>query len=106
MVRADRTIRVALTSVGTPLSVSLSRALRDGHEGLRAHVVGLDANPAANGAWFCDAFRVIPRIGDPGFAAALEQIVTEERIEAVIPQTTNDVAPLDAIRGQIGRAHV
>ena len=104
-------VTILLTSAGAPGSAALIRALheRTDHD---VRVVGVDLRDEAIGRFRCDAFAVVPRSDDPGYADAVLAIAQREGAAAVIPQASADLPGLAAAHarfaaaGKIGRAHV
>src|SRR5881397_3667007 len=91
-----RDITVLVTASGAPGTAALLRALRtNGERGVR--VVGTDMSPQAVGRQFCDRF-VVPPGPDPAFADAVLDIVRRENVDAVLPQSSFDLAGLAEAR--------
>ncbi|GGK03178.1 hypothetical protein GCM10010123_36400 [Pilimelia anulata] len=81
---------VAVTGAGGPAGVAVIRALRAaGHR-----VLGLDANPEAVGLRLASAAGVLPRADEPGYAAALLDLVTEHRPDALVCTVAEEYAAL------------
>src|SRR2546423_5718160 len=92
-----RDITVLVTASGAPGPAALLRALRtNGGRGVR--VVGSDMSPQAVGSQFSDRFYVVPRGPDPAFADAVLDIVRRENVDAVLPQSSFDLAGLAEAR--------
>src|SRR5256885_3168704 len=92
-----RDIAVLVTASGAPGTAALGRALRtNGERGVR--VVGTDMSPQAVGRQFCDRFYVVPPGPDPAFADAVLDIVRRENVDAVLPQSSFDLAGLAEAR--------
>src|SRR5712691_632754 len=92
-----RDITVLVTASGAPGTAALLRALRtNGERGVR--VVGTDMSPQAVGRRFCDRFYVVPPGPDPAFADAVLDIVRRENVDAVLPQSSFDLAGLAEAR--------
>jgi carbamoyl-phosphate synthase large subunit len=52
----------------------------------------------AVGRHFCDAFHLVPAGSDPGFADAILELVEREGVDAVLPQSSFDLAGLSEHR--------
>jgi carbamoyl-phosphate synthase large subunit len=73
------------------------RALRQNGE-RELTVVGCDMGERPVGRRVCDAFRRVPPGSSPLFAEAVRQLCRDERIDAVIPQSSHDLPGLAAAR--------
>lgn len=82
-----------LTSAGGALSVE---AVRIAKSSLRhsIRVIAVDALPDAVARFFADAFFVVPRGDDDGFAEAVEAIVASERVDLVLPGSDEEAFAL------------
>ena len=92
-----RALTVLLTGSGSPGTAALVRALRENGE-REVRVVGVDMSERSVGRHLCDAFRVVVPSGDPLFAPSLLEIVEQERVDLVLPQTSYDLPALAAAR--------
>ncbi len=61
-------------------------------------LVGTDMSERAIGRNLCDAFHVVPAGDDPGFADAILRICRDERVDAVLPQSSFDLLGLAEAR--------
>ena len=96
-----RPLTVLLTASGAPGTAALVRALRENGE-RDVRVVGTDMAELSIGRHLCDAFHPTPGGTDAGFAAALAEICDRERVDAVIPQSSYELAALAKSREQFG----
>jgi carbamoyl-phosphate synthase large subunit len=88
-----RPITVLVTASGAPGTAALLRALRqNGERDLR--LVGTDMSDRAVGRLLCDAFHLVPAGSDPGFADAVAELCEREGVDAVLPQSSFDLAGL------------
>ncbi len=94
-----RPLTVLLTAAGVPGAAALVRALRENGE-RTVRIVGTDASPLAVGRRLCDSFHVVPSGTEPGFADALARVCEEERVDAVLPQSSIELPALAAARGR------
>ena len=90
---------VLLTGSGSPGTAALVRALRENGE-REFRVVGVDMSERSVGRHLCDAFRVIVPSGDPLFVPSLLEIVEQEDVDVVLPQTSFDLPPLAEARDE------
>jgi len=92
-----RAITVLLTASGSPGTAALVRALKgNGERDVR--LVGVDMSERSVGRHLCDAFRVVAPSGDPLFVPSLLEIIEQEQVDLVLPQTSYDLPPLAAAR--------
>lgn len=88
-------ITVMVTASGAPGTAALLRALRmNGERELR--LVGTDMSERSVGRHLCDAFHLVPAGSDPGFPDAVLAIAEREAVDAVLPQSSFDLAGLAA----------
>jgi len=92
-----RPITVLVSASGAPGTAALLRALRENGE-RDVRLVGTDMGERAVGRHLCDAFHLVPPGSDPGFADAVLELVERESVDAVLPQSSFDLAGLAAHR--------
>ena len=85
--------RVLLTAIGCPGGPSVARALRQDF-----YVVGVDMDARASGRYFVDAFYQVPAGDDPKFIEAIKEIAAREDINAILPESSNEVLALATFR--------
>jgi carbamoyl-phosphate synthase large subunit len=88
---------VLVTGAGSPGTAALLRALRDNGE-RELRVVGVDMSERSVGRHLCDAFRSVPPSDDPSFVPSLLELVDQESVDVVLPQTSYDLPSLAAAR--------
>ena len=94
---ALKPITVLVSASGAPGTAALLGALRrNGERDVR--LVGTDMSERAIGRHSCDAFHLVPAGPDPGFPDAIRAIVEQERVDAVLPQSSFDLEGLAAHR--------
>ncbi len=86
-------LRVLVTACGAPGTAALLRALRRNGE-RDITLIGCDMNDRAVGRLLCDGFRRVPPGSSPLFPEAVEGICRDERIDAVLPQSSHDLLGL------------
>lgn len=92
-----RPLCVLVTASGAPGTAALLRALkRNGEREIR--LVGCDMAERAIGRHLCDAFQRVPPGSSPLFAPAVLELSRRERVDAVLPQSSHDLAGLAAAR--------
>lgn len=92
-----RPLCVLVTASGAPGTAALLRALkRNGEREIR--LVGCDMAERAIGRHLCDAFQRVPPGSSPLFASAVLELARRERVDAVLPQSSHDLAGLAAAR--------
>jgi carbamoyl-phosphate synthase large subunit len=100
-----RPLTVLVTASGAPGTAALLRALRlNGERHVR--LVGTDMSPQAIGRHFCDAFYVVPPGGDSAFPDAMLELATREHVDAVLPQSSFDLAGLAETRERFAEAGI
>jgi carbamoyl-phosphate synthase large subunit len=92
-----RPITVLVSASGAPGTAALLSALRRNGE-REVRLVGTDMSERAIGRHLCDAFHLVPAGADPGFPDAIRAIVEQERVDAVLPQSSFDLEGLAAHR--------
>ena len=92
-----RPITVLVTASGAPGTAALVRALRENGE-RTVRLVGTDMSERSIGRQLCDAFHLVPAGLDSGFPEAIRQVVEREAVDAVLPQSSFDLAGLAAHR--------
>jgi len=92
-----RPITVLVSASGAPGTAALLRALRENGE-REVRLVGTDMSERAIGRHLCDAFHLVPPGSDPAFADAVLEICEREGVDAVLPQSSFDLAGLAAAR--------
>ena len=80
-----------------------SAALRENGE-RDVRLVGTDMSERSVGRHLCDAFQLVPAGIGPGFADAMLEIVEREGVDAVVPQSSFDLAGLAEHRDRVPRA--
>lgn len=88
-----RPITVLVTASGAPGTAALLRALRENGE-RELRLVGTDMSERSVGRALCDAFHLVPAGSDPGFADAVAELCEREAVDAVLPQSSFDLAGL------------
>ena len=91
------TLTVVVTASGAPGTAALLRALRENGE-REVRLVGTDMSEGAIGRHLCDAFSLVPRGSDPGFADAVLDVARREGAEVVLPQSSFDLPGLATAR--------
>jgi carbamoyl-phosphate synthase large subunit len=92
-----RDLTVLVSASGAPGTAALLRALRANGE-RRIRLVGTDMSERAIGRHLCDAFHVVPRGSDPGFADAMLEVCAREDVDALLPQSSFDLLGLAEAR--------
>ena len=92
-----RPITVLVSAAGAPGTVALLDALRRNGE-REVLLVGTDMSDQAVGRHLCDSFHLVPPGSDPAFADAVLEICRSERVDAVLPQSSFDLAELAEAR--------
>jgi carbamoyl-phosphate synthase large subunit len=88
-----RPLTVLVSASGAPGTAALLRALRENGE-RPVRLVGTDMSERSVGRHLCDAFHLVPAGSDPDFADAMLELVEREGVDAVLPQSSFDLAGL------------
>jgi carbamoyl-phosphate synthase large subunit len=67
-----------------------------------ATTIAADANRLAPAPYHADRFELVPRVDDPGYVAALRELVERHDVKLVIPLTDLDQVTLARHRDQLG----
>ncbi len=67
-----------------------------------ATTVAVDANPLAPALYHADVDALVPRIDDPGYLPALQELIEEHDVRLVVPLSDLDQALLAGRRGELG----
>ncbi len=77
-------MNVAITGVGATAGLAIVRSLRQAN--LPLWLLGLDADAWAPALYLCDAAALVPRVsGEERYLDALEALVREHKIDALLP---------------------
>jgi carbamoyl-phosphate synthase large subunit len=90
-------LTVVVTASGAPGTAALLRALRENGE-RDVRLVGTDMSERSIGRHLCDAFHLVPAGSDPGFPAAVADVVEREGANCVVPQSSFDLEGLARVR--------
>ncbi len=93
-----RALRILVTACGAPGTAALLRALRENGE-RDVTLAGCDMGERPIGRLLCDSFRRVPPGSSPLFPEAVRQLCREERIDAVLPQSSHDLLGLAKAKG-------
>jgi carbamoyl-phosphate synthase large subunit len=96
-----RPITVLVSASGAPGTAALLRALRENGE-RKVRLVGTDMSERSVGRHLCDAFHLVPAGSDPGFADTIRTLCEREGVDAVLPQSSFDLAGLAEHRDSFG----
>lgn len=95
-------IRIAITAAGAPQSPTLIRHLKNNGE-RPVEIVALDMDPEASGRFLADRFHRIPPAGTPGYREAIFGIIDQEKPDALLNVSGNDVRYLMHFQDEIER---
>src|SRR3954462_2956130 len=86
-------ITVMVTASGAPGTAALLNALRRNGE-REVRLVGTDMSERSVGRHLCDSFHIVPGGADPAFPDAVLQVAEQERVDAILPQSSFDLEGL------------
>jgi carbamoyl-phosphate synthase large subunit len=92
-------VTVLLTASGSPGTAALARALRENGE-RDVRLVGVDLSERSVGRHLCDEFHVVVPSSEPWFVPSLLQIVEQQGVDVVLPQSSYDLPALAAARDE------
>jgi len=78
-------LTILVTGAGAVLGQGIIKALRAST--LQPRIIACDPDPLASGLYWAEKQRLVPLARDPGYAAAFERILQEERPDAVLVGT-------------------
>jgi carbamoyl-phosphate synthase large subunit len=90
---------VLVSAAGAPGTAALVRALRENGE-REVRVVGTDMAERSVGRHLCDAFHLVPPGSDPEFGSAMLDVVQQEGVDAILPQSSFDLLGLAESKGR------
>jgi carbamoylphosphate synthase large subunit len=98
-------LTILVSASGAPGTAALLRALRENGE-RPVRLVGTDMSERSIGRHLCDAFHVVPPGAEAGFADAMLEVSRSEGAQAVLPQSSFDLAGLAAAKPRFEQAGV
>lgn len=78
-------MKVLVTGAGAVLGQGIIRSLRE--SSLDATIVAADPSPLSAGLYWTERRHLVPFASDPAFVARMDELLAEERPDAVIPGT-------------------
>jgi carbamoyl-phosphate synthase large subunit len=87
-------INILLTSVSAKVLLvkEFKRALLA--ERTQGTIIGIDHDRLSPALYFCDEYRLCPRLDDPGYSLFLKTLCKEKRISLIVPTRNEDVVYL------------
>ena len=67
-----------------------------------ARTIAADANPLAPAIYHADVHAIVPRIDDPGYVGALQELIRQNDVKLVVPLTDLDQLILAENRDELG----
>jgi carbamoyl-phosphate synthase large subunit len=98
-------LTLLVTASGAPGTAALLRALRENGE-REIRLVGSDMSERSVGRFLCDAFAVVPPGADDGFPAAIVDLCAREGVQAVLPQSSHDLAGLAMAKPELEKVGI
>jgi carbamoyl-phosphate synthase large subunit len=98
-------LTLLVTASGAPGTAALLHALRENGE-REIRLVGSDMNEQSVGRFLCDAFAVVPPGADDAFPTAIVELCAREGVQAVLPQSSHDLAGLADAKPELQEAGV
>jgi carbamoyl-phosphate synthase large subunit len=97
-------LNVLVTGVGSPAASGVIRSLRRVPD-WKIRVTGVDINPNATGAVWCDDFHVVPRALEPLFPKTILQLCQKQSIDVIVPLVTKELEVLAAMQLALQSSH-
>lgn len=97
------TFTILLTCIGGELQPHVTRMLKSSprHD---VRVVGVDVRDDVPGRHFVDVFATVPRGADPGYPAAIAELVRRHQVDLVLPTSDEEALALSANRDVVEAA--
>ncbi|MEP7350098.1 MAG: ATP-grasp domain-containing protein [Sphingorhabdus sp.] len=83
-------MKIVVTGAGAVLGQGIIKSLRA--SSLPCEILALDPNPLSSGLYWADKARLIPMASEPDYIKCVEQILAEERPDAVLVGTDVELA--------------
>ena len=93
-------VSIAFTASGAPQAATLIRHLRNNGD-CHVRLIALDMKPDVIGSFFADAFCQIPQAGMPGYKQRILEVLRQEKPDALLNCSENDVPPLADMADEI-----
>ncbi|MBV8365601.1 MAG: ATP-grasp domain-containing protein [Candidatus Eremiobacteraeota bacterium] len=90
----ERPINVLVTGAGAPGIGGTVFCLRNNPDEQPVNIMGVDTNAEAVGRYLTDSFALVPPPEDDTYLNRLLDICEAHRIDAILPQTTREIARL------------
>jgi carbamoyl-phosphate synthase large subunit len=87
-------VRVLVTGAGAPGISGTLYSLRKNPDKRKIKIIGTDIKDKVLGKYLCDKFYTIPKPSDEKFIEELMNICKKEKIQVLIPQTTDELPKL------------
>jgi len=98
MVTHPEGITVLVTGAGAPGLPGTVYSLRKNPDQRPVRIIGVDTQNEVAGRFLVDKFYPVPPPEDPAYVPAMLEICRGESVDAVLPQTTREVAQLSRTR--------
>lgn len=86
----DKNINVAVSCIGGEFT-SQNIALMKEVEGHSINIIGLDANPLANGRFLCEQFEVVPLPhNELKYIESIKKIITKHKVKLIVPLSEDE----------------
>src|SRR5215472_15186623 len=87
-----RSLKLLVTGCGAPGIRGTLYALRNNEARVNIRIVGTDLSPDGVGRLWADSFYQVTAPEYAGYADALIKIAKKEGVDAIVPQTTREIA--------------
>nr|WP_321496414.1 ATP-grasp domain-containing protein [uncultured Methanolobus sp.] len=65
-------------------------------ENVKGKVIGIDINPLSAALYFCDEYKICPRLDNPDYLDFIEKLCIEKNVNLIVPTRDEDVLYLAA----------
>jgi predicted ATP-grasp superfamily ATP-dependent carboligase len=79
---------ILISPVGGQVAVGIIEYFKNGGH----TVTGIDSSPEATGGFFCDEFRQVPPVGDPGYGPAIRDVMSGRQIDMFVSWLDPEIA--------------
>ena len=95
-------VSIAFTAAGAPQAATLIRQLRNNGE-RPVRLIALDMNSEVVGRYLADVYYQIPRAGAKGYQEAIIRVIEQEKPDAILNCSENEVPFIARMRREIER---